>query len=132
MKATILASCLLLWALPGLAESAVTVTRPWARATILLSRPGVAYLTLQSASDDRLIGLTGSEAETAAAAHAFRVFYEPSPDAKAPDGYLMAHSGYIYLMTPKGKYQAVYLENGEPGEALASDILMFLAKGDPS
>lgn len=80
----------------------------------------------------RLIGLTGSEAETAAAAHAFRVFYEPSADAKAPDGYLMAHSGYIYLMTPTGKYQAVYLENGETGEALASDILMHIAKGDPS
>ena len=57
MKATLLASCLLLWALPGLGESAVTVTKAWARATILISRPGVAYLTLQSASDDRLIGL---------------------------------------------------------------------------
>lgn len=85
-----------------------------------------------AAFSPRLIGLTGSDAEVAAAAHAFRVFYEPSPDAKAPDGYLMAHSGYIYLMTPKGKYEAVFLENGATGEDLAADILMRIAKGDPS
>ena len=85
-----------------------------------------------AAFSPRLIGLTGSEAETAAAAHAFRVYYESTPDATAPDGYLMAHSGYIYLMTPKGKYEAVFLENSETGEALAADVLMRIARGDPS
>ena len=101
--------------------------------TVDPKRDTVAVMaTFVAAFSPRLIGLTGSEAETAAAAHAFRVFYEPAPDAKAPDGYLMAHSGYIYLMTPKGRYEAVFLENGATGADLAADILMRIAKGDPS
>ena len=80
----------------------------------------------------RLIGLTGTEAEIAAAADAFRVFYERTPDVSAPDGYLMAHSGYIYLMTPKGRYEAVFLETGETADDLAADILMRIAKEERS
>ena len=64
MKRFLLAAAfLLLWSLPGFAESAVTITQPWARATILISRPGVAYLTLQSAAADRLIALDTPVAE---------------------------------------------------------------------
>ena len=63
MKRLTLAACLLLWGLPGFAENTVSVTEPWARATILNSRPGVAYLTLQSAADDRLIALDTPAAE---------------------------------------------------------------------
>ena len=85
-----------------------------------------------AAFDARLIGLTGSVAEIAAAAHSFRVFYEPSPDKTAPDGYLMAHSGYLYLMTPKGKFQSVFMENGSTATDLASEILMYMAKEDQS
>ena len=56
MRTAFCAALLLIFAaMPSLAD--VTVTAPWARASILASRPGVAYLTLQSASDDRLIGL---------------------------------------------------------------------------
>lgn len=35
----------------------VTVSGPWARASILASRPGAAYLTLQSDTGDRLTSL---------------------------------------------------------------------------
>ena len=63
MKRLTLAACLLLWGLPGFAENTVSVTEPWARATILNSRPDVAYLTLQSAADDRLIALDTPAAE---------------------------------------------------------------------
>jgi len=40
--------------------SRLVVTKPWARASILQSRPGVAYLTIRnnSASADRLLGVT--------------------------------------------------------------------------
>ena len=41
---------------PALAD--VTVTDPWARATILASRPGAAYLTIESSADDRLLDLS--------------------------------------------------------------------------
>ena len=50
-------TALTLWALPGLAEDAITIAKPWARATILISRPGVVYLAIKSRTDDRLIGL---------------------------------------------------------------------------
>jgi len=76
----------------------------------------------------RLIGLTGTEAEVAAAAKALRVYYERMDQADAPDGYLMAHSGYIYLMTPEGRFDAVFREGRESAEALAGEILTRIAK----
>ncbi len=48
------------WAVasPALAEESVRVFDAWARATILASRPGAAYLTIESAAEDRLLGVT--------------------------------------------------------------------------
>ncbi len=43
---------------PALAEESVRVFDAWARATILASRPGAAYLTIESAAEDRLLGVT--------------------------------------------------------------------------
>ena len=78
----------------------------------------------------RLVGLTGTEAQIAEAAQNFRVFYEKMPDAAAPDGYLMAHSGHIYLMNPEGRFEAVFKEERQPPEALAEEILMRVEKAD--
>lgn len=48
------------WAVasPALAEESIRVFDAWARATILASRPGAAYLTIESAAEDRLLGVT--------------------------------------------------------------------------
>jgi hypothetical protein len=54
MKRILLLASALLLPLPALAG--VVVSAPWARASILASRPGAAYLTLTSAAGDRLIG----------------------------------------------------------------------------
>ncbi|WP_417419458.1 SCO family protein [Hoeflea sp.] len=70
-----------------------------------------------------LIGLTGTEAETAAAAYAFRVYYEKMEEASAADGYLMAHSGHMYRMTPDGRYEAVFREGEQSAQELASQII---------
>ncbi|WP_211100725.1 copper chaperone PCu(A)C [Acuticoccus sediminis] len=43
-------------AIPSAAYAEVAITKPWARASILASRPGVAYFTLESDADDRLVG----------------------------------------------------------------------------
>jgi copper(I)-binding protein len=40
---------------PFAAGADVAVAEPWARASILASRPGAAYLTLSSDTDDRLL-----------------------------------------------------------------------------
>lgn len=51
----------------------------------------------------RLIGLTGSEEEIAAAAKAYRVYYRKVENGGAGD-YLMDHSSIVYLMGPDGKF----------------------------
>ncbi len=76
----------------------------------------------------RLIGLTGSDAQVAEAAEAFKVFYERHQDDSVPNGYMMAHAGHIYLMRPNGKFEAVFLEGNQPPKALAEEITMRMAK----
>jgi protein SCO1/2 len=78
----------------------------------------------------RLIGLTGTAAQVAEAAVNFRVWYERAEDTAAPDGYLMAHSGYIHLMRPDGRLNDVFQEGGQPPEALAEQISMLIEKDD--
>ncbi|KKL54192.1 hypothetical protein LCGC14_2267880 [marine sediment metagenome] len=53
----------LLSAAPAFAQ--VAVTDPWARASILASRPGVAYLTLQADAADILHAISTPVAKTA-------------------------------------------------------------------
>lgn len=71
-----------------------------------------------SAFHPRMVGLTGTEAQVAEAAGNFRVWYERSEDEAVPDGYLMAHSGHIYLMRPED----VFREGDQPADALAEQI----------
>ena len=55
-----------------------------------------------SAFHPRLIGLTGSEVDIAAAAKKFAV-YHARVEGSRPDAYLMSHSQQPYLMGPDGK-----------------------------
>lgn len=41
----------------AMAEETVRIIEPWARASVLASRPGAAYLTIESARDDRLLSV---------------------------------------------------------------------------
>lgn len=63
MKNIFLATIAALYPLAGLAEFAIT--DPWARASILSSRPAAAHLTFESDVDDRLVSITTPIAETA-------------------------------------------------------------------
>ena len=71
----------------------------------------------------RLIGLTGTLDATEAAAEAFKAYYEKFSDEDAPDGYVMAHSGYIYLMTPDGKFDSLFLEGRETPDEVAEEVM---------
>ena len=73
--------------------------------------------------DPRLIGLTGTEAQIAAAANAFYVFYERND---TDDGsYLYDHSAYIYLVYPDGKFaRAITSEGGSQAVTDALSALM--------
>jgi cytochrome oxidase Cu insertion factor (SCO1/SenC/PrrC family) len=77
-----------------------------------------------------LVGLTGTEAQVAGAARNFRVYFERMEDAAAPDGYLMAHAGYIYVMRPDGRFEAVFREADQPPAEMASEISMRIDKDD--
>lgn len=76
-----------------------------------------------SAFHPRLIGLTGTEENVATALQAFKVYAEKVDDPAAPDGYAMAHTGYIYLMDPEGRFVDAYQAPDQPPEDLAEEIL---------
>lgn len=62
----------------------------------------------------RLVGLTGSEAQIAAAAKAYRVYYAKSKEtANSPD-YLIDHSSVVFLMGPDGRYLSHFTHNAPP------------------
>ena len=69
-----------------------------------------------SAFSPRLIGLTGSEAQVAAAAKAFKAYR--AKGATSPGGYLMDHSRIAYLMDRDGKPLAMLpVDQGPPAVA---------------
>lgn len=55
----------------------------------------------------KLVGLTGTPEQVAAAAKAYRVYYAKAGDTSGDD-YLMDHSSFIYWMGPDGKFVAVF------------------------
>lgn len=81
-----------------------------------------------SAFHPQIVGLTGSDADIAATADAFRVYYERIEEDSAPNGYLMAHSGHIYFMTPEGRFETVFREADQPSEVMAREIQNIMKK----
>ncbi len=70
----------------------------------------------------RLIGLTGTAEEIAAAARAYRIYYQKAAaEAADDDSYLMDHSAIVYLMGPDGKYVAHFSPGTKP-EAMAARL----------
>jgi protein SCO1/2 len=88
----------------------------------------------------RLIGLTGTEEQVAAAAKAYRAYYakafypasdntEDARDGKTAeaeaDDYLMNHSAFTYLMGPDGGYRTVFPHKTSPedmAKAIAAEF----------
>lgn len=75
------------------------------------------YLSSQSFPKGT-VGLTGSAADVAKAAKAYKVFYQKS--GTGPD-YAMDHSTALYLMDPKGRFDRV-IAYGLPPEEVARQI----------
>lgn len=74
----------------------------------------------------RMVGLTGSEAQIADAARAFRVFYQrvESPEFEE---YVMDHSSYVYLVDPNGVTREVF-PYGTGAEAMAVQVGEIIAQ----
>ena len=78
----------------------------------------------------RLIGLTGSEDQIAAAAKSFAVYYQKM-EGSSPDAYLMSHSQTPFLMGPDGKPLALMpadTPNTEVNEGDPKLVVAELAK----
>ncbi len=70
--------------------------------------------------DDRLVGLTGTPAQIAAAAKAYRVYYN-KVTPKDASAYLMDHSSFLYLMGPDGQLRMLF-KQGTSGDEIADAI----------
>jgi protein SCO1/2 len=66
-----------------------------------------------AAVDERLIGLTGTPAQIAVAARAYRVFYRKVTPPGMND-YLVDHTSLVYLMGPDGKFLAHFSHETSP------------------
>jgi protein SCO1/2 len=74
----------------------------------------------------RLLGLTGSEAEIATVARAYRVHRRKVlPDPARPDDYLVDHGSFTYLMGPDGGFVTLF-PYGTAAEAMAQTIARHL------
>lgn len=63
---------------------------------------------------DRMIGLTGTPEEIAAAAKAYRVYYKVHGDPAINPNYAVDHSGFIYLMGRDGRFLAHFMHDSPP------------------
>ncbi len=68
-----------------------------------------------------IVGLTGANEALAAAASSFRAYYERTEQAEAPDGYTMAHTSAVYLVSPEGRFERVYAY-GTPVADILADL----------
>ncbi|MDZ4096495.1 MAG: SCO family protein, partial [Paracoccaceae bacterium] len=82
-------------------------------------RLGLAAYT--AAFHPAILGLAGTEAETQAAAHSFKIFYGRENDAAVPDGYSMAHSPGLFLIGPDGEWLRQFTY-GTPAADILSDL----------
>ncbi len=74
----------------------------------------------------RMVGLTGSPADIAGIAKAYKVYYGKPPGTKSHShDYLMAHSSFIYLIGPGGTLRALFRTKTSP-ETLAREISRFI------
>ncbi len=69
----------------------------------------------------RFIGLTGSLDELKAVAKQYGAFFAKDSRTETAAGYLVAHSGYVYLLDGEGQLRALYRQDAEPSE-MADDI----------
>src|SRR5262249_13595353 len=71
------------------------------------------------------IGLTGTPAQVAAAAKAYRVYFQKEGQG---EGYSLAHSSIVELMNPAGKVVTALTESQTPSE-VATQIGDAMASG---
>ena len=83
--------------------------------------------TYVAAFDDRIVGLTGTEAEIKAITEDYGVFYEYVPDEVDPEFYLVNHTAAIYLMDRDGRFVRVF-STQTPTDEMVTEIRAVMAE----
>ena len=73
----------------------------------------------------RLIGLTGTAKQVKQAADAYKVYYQKVPLDDSAIGYVVDHSGFIFLMNPQGEYVSHFPHNISESE-LAEKLTLLI------
>ncbi len=68
----------------------------------------------------KIVGLTGSEDDVAAAAKTYKVYYQKAPDEKNPDNYSYDHASLFYVMGKDGAFVAPIAEINDPTAVAAA------------
>lgn len=74
--------------------------------------------------DSRIVGLTGTEAQTDSVAKTYRVY--TAPQKTDGDDYTVDHSAYLYLMDPNGKFVNV-IAGEASGDEMATKLRNLMA-----
>jgi protein SCO1/2 len=61
--------------------------------------------------DPRIVGLTGTQHQIAAAAQEYGVYYARHPNGPGADNYVVDHSTYLYVVDPQGKFVRAFDTN---------------------
>ncbi len=93
--------------------------------TVDPERDTVQQLKLYAANfHPRLAALTGSAEQTAAAARAYRIYFQKASHGDEAD-YLVDHSSFVYLMGRDGRYLA-HFGPDVTADAMAAAIKKYL------
>jgi len=87
-----------------------------------------ALKTYLAAFGSDFVGLTGSDADVAAVAKAYRVYYKKA-DGESDDAYLMDHTSLLYLIGPDGRLAALFRTGASPDD-IAAGIKAAFARSD--
>jgi protein SCO1/2 len=78
--------------------------------------------------DSRIVGLTGTPQQIAAAAQEYGAYYVRHATGSGPDAYVMDHSTYLYIMDPRGKFVRAFNPDTS-GDGIADALRALLVQG---
>ncbi len=76
----------------------------------------------------RILGLTGTMEQVGAAKKVFHVFAKAKPDEEDPDGYVVPHTAFLFLIGPDGNY-LTHFPDHLAADTVASRIQPYLNSG---
>ena len=78
--------------------------------------------------DPRIVGLTGTPQQIAAAAHEYGAYYVLHRTGPGANDYVIDHSTYLYVIDPGGKFIRAF-DAGASGDQIADALRELMAQG---